>query len=291
MTSQSLRFQYRPVIDSPCMAVGFSGWMDGGEVSTGSIKYLVKKLGATAFATIEPSEFYIYNIPGSMEASAAVRPYAEIEDGLVQSYEEPANTFYCSEEHNVILFEGREPNIKWQAYGDALFQIASGFGVHRMCFVGSVAGLIPHTRAPMFYSTATSPALRAIIENLGMNPTNYSGPSSFGTYLIQRAKDANIEMATIVAGVPAYVDGRNATCIEAAVSQAAAFLELDIETYDLKIESKEFIAGLNKIVDAKPEFREHVKKLEEAFAEPDDDSTDLDEIRDWFERQDMGPNG
>jgi hypothetical protein len=289
MTPDCLHVHYRPTLDAPRLAVGFSGWMDGGEVSTGTIDYLVKKLGAKPFATISPADFYVYNYPGSMEVSAMFRPHTVIEDGLVDQFTEPSNTFYCSEAHNMILFAGREPNMRWGTYGDALFSIVSGLGVSRMCFVGSVAGLVPHTRAPFFYSTATSLALRAVTENLGLNPTNYDGPASFGTYLITRAKQAAVEMATIVAGVPAYVEGRNATCIEAAVEKVALFLELEIETNDLKIESKQFIDGLNKIVDAKPEFREHVKKLEEAYEEQSDD-TDLDEVREWFQRQGMERN-
>jgi hypothetical protein len=42
------------------MVMGFSGWMDGGEVSTGSVKRLIKTLGAEKIAEISPEPLYIY---------------------------------------------------------------------------------------------------------------------------------------------------------------------------------------------------------------------------------------
>ena len=56
------------------MIIGLSGWMDGGEVSTGAAKYLVTHFEAERFAEIDPDVFYIYNFPGSMEISALFGP-------------------------------------------------------------------------------------------------------------------------------------------------------------------------------------------------------------------------
>ena len=289
MADDNLHIDSHPELDSPVLILGLSGWMDGGEVSTGSVRYLAKKLRTKHFASIDPSDFYIYNAPGPMEISALHRPHTLIEDGLVQSFREARNRFYASSSKNAIVFSGREPNLNWHGYADCIFAVAAEFEVSRMCFVGSISGLVPHTKAPTFYSSATDESMRDLAEKLGMHPTNYEGPASFGTFLIEQAKDYDIEMATIVAGVPAYVDGRNVACIEAAVKKVAAFLSLDIETKDLKIESEEFLKGLDKIVSEKPEFREHVKRLEEAYEQQSPDA-DLDEVRAWFERQGMRSN-
>jgi len=57
----------KPKLTHPRMVLGFSGWMDGGEVSTGTVNYLIDKLEASKFAEIDPEDFFLLNFPGSME--------------------------------------------------------------------------------------------------------------------------------------------------------------------------------------------------------------------------------
>ena len=74
MAGHKLEIFRRPPLDTPRMLIGLSGWMDSGEVSTGTINWLITYLGARKFAEIEPEGFYIYNFPGGMETSASLRP-------------------------------------------------------------------------------------------------------------------------------------------------------------------------------------------------------------------------
>ena len=92
MLSGELNIYKKPNFDTPRLLLGFSGWMDGGEVSTGTVKYLIDKLGAQRFAEIEPKGFYINSFPGSMEITALFRPHTKIKDGLIESYEIPVLT-------------------------------------------------------------------------------------------------------------------------------------------------------------------------------------------------------
>jgi len=70
MASDKLRIYKRPRLSDARMLLGFTGWMDGGEVSTGTVKCLIDRLQAQRFAEIEPEGFYIYSFPGSMEMTA-----------------------------------------------------------------------------------------------------------------------------------------------------------------------------------------------------------------------------
>ncbi len=107
MSSGKLNIYKRPNFNSPRLLVGFSGWMDGGEVSTGTVKSLIETLGAQRFAEIGPEGFYIYSFPGPMEMTALFRPHTKIKDGLIKSYEIPTNAFFYSEENDLILFSGK----------------------------------------------------------------------------------------------------------------------------------------------------------------------------------------
>ena len=75
--------------------------MDGGDVSTGTVKRLVHLLRAKPIAEIDPEPFFIYNFPGSMEIAALFRPYIEIEDGLIKTADMPVGTFYSHDAANL----------------------------------------------------------------------------------------------------------------------------------------------------------------------------------------------
>jgi hypothetical protein len=56
-----------PAFDGATLVLAFTGWMDGGEVSTGTVERLVDLLDARSFAEIDADPFYIFNFPGPME--------------------------------------------------------------------------------------------------------------------------------------------------------------------------------------------------------------------------------
>src|SRR5271154_6735353 len=107
-----LRIKSSPTLTDGTLVLSFSGWMDGGSVSTGTVTRLVDLLKAESIAEIDPEPFYIYNFPGSMEISALFRPYIEIEDGLVKTLNLPTNTLFCHQSANLAFFVGQEPNLR-----------------------------------------------------------------------------------------------------------------------------------------------------------------------------------
>ena len=117
-STDALRMDDVPRLDGGTLVLAFNGWMDGGDVSTGTVKRLVGLLDAKAFAGIDSESFYILNFPGSMEIAALFRPRIQIADGLVQAVEMPANTFYRHEPAKLVLFLGKEPNLRWREFGD-----------------------------------------------------------------------------------------------------------------------------------------------------------------------------
>src|SRR5262245_7148018 len=93
----ALRIHECPRLDRGTLVLALTGWMDGGDVSTGTVRRLVDLLGARPIADIDPEPFYIYNFPGSMELTALFRPHIKIEDGRVVTLDMPANTFFYHE--------------------------------------------------------------------------------------------------------------------------------------------------------------------------------------------------
>ncbi|HEO72207.1 MAG TPA: PAC2 family protein, partial [Candidatus Hydrogenedentes bacterium] len=165
MELHALHVEREPILEDARLLLGFSGWMDGGDASTGTVQYLVRRLKAVRFADIDPADFYIYNVPGSMETAAQFRPHTRIANGLVKEYEEPENAFYFDHASGLILFEGKEPNLRWDEFAQCIFEVVERFGVKMICFVGSVAAIVPHTRETRFHGSVSNKHLRTLLTN------------------------------------------------------------------------------------------------------------------------------
>src|SRR5436190_16267706 len=197
--NELLRVHDCPALHEATLVLALSGWMDGGDVSTGTVRRLVDLLGARPIAEIDPEPFYLYCFPGSMELVALFRPHIKIEDGQVAALDMPVNTFHCHEPANLVLFLGKEPNLHWRAFGDCVIELAHRVGVRRVLFVGSFGGSVPHTREPRLYVTCSDAHLLPEMERYGLRRTIYEGPGSFTSYLLTRAPSAGLDMVSLVA--------------------------------------------------------------------------------------------
>ena len=117
-----------------------------------------------------------------------------------------------------------------------------------------------------------------------MKFSNYEGPASIVSYLTKLAQEKAIKMATLVAEIPAYVQGRNPKCIEAVVRRLAHLLAIEIDVEDLRRVSDELERKLDKVVQDRPELAQHIRMLEENYdAEVFD--TELGDLKDWLIQQ------
>lgn len=284
MASDKLSIYRRPKFREPRLLLGFSGWMDGGEVSTGTVKCLIEKLGAQKFAEIEPEGFYLYSFPGLMEVTAMFRPYVKIQDGLIMAFDVPTDTFFYSEENDLILFLGKEPNQQWEEFTQCIFSLCTEFGVKVIYFIGSIAGLVPHTREPRLFCSVSHAELKEKFRHYGVNFTNYEGPASIVTYLTASCTKRDLNMVSLVATVPAYVQGNNPKCIEAVTRRLSGILELDVDLDDLAIVSEEFERKLSDVVQEQPELAGNIHKLEEDY-DNEIFNSEMGDLKEWLEQQ------
>lgn len=247
------------------LVLAFTGWMDGGDVSTGTISRLVHLLGAKPIAEIDPEPFYLLNFPGSMEIAAMFRPTVRIEEGLIASIQMPTNTFYAADHTNLLLFMGKEPNLLWRTFGECIVLFAKEMNVRRILFVGSFGGAVPHTREPRMYLTCSDATLLAEMEQYAARRTAYNGPASFINYLLTQAESAGLEMTSLVAEIPSYLEGTNPLSIEAVTRRLAKILKLPLDLASLRTASTEWELQVSSAIEQNSELANTVCKLEEAY--------------------------
>ena len=252
-------------LNNGTLLLALTGWMDGGDVSTGTVKQVMGRRPVKRIASIEPDDFYIYNFPGSMEVSALFRPHVEYADGVVERLEMPVNTFWADEDANLAFFVGKEPNLKWQTFADCIFAVAKEAGVSRILFMGSFGGSVPHTREPRLYGSVSDESLRPLLKQYGLRPSDYEGPGSFATLLLRDAKRHGIEMISLVAEIPSYLQGTNPLSIETIARRLAGIVGQPIDLDALRETSNDWESRVTAAVEKDEELAETIRKLEEAY--------------------------
>ena len=231
-----LIIQDKPELIAPYIMVGLRGWLNAGEVSTGSIDYLRRKLGARTFAHIESTGFYIYQIPSSTPEQT-MRPLAKIKEGLVRKLDMPHNEFFfwkSGAAHDLILFLGVEPNLDWPEYAQAILDVARQFQAPRIYSLGGIFDQVPHTRKTRIMATVSHPRLKDELKTFAQF-TDYEGPCSFNTMLLSIAREQGIEMAGISARTPLYIQDLNAKACYDLLKNVITLAGLGIDLSDLRV--------------------------------------------------------
>lgn len=254
------------------MVCGINGWVDGGEAATGSISYLIKKLGAKRFAEIPINRFHIFQTPGQL----SLRPHIRIEDGILKEHRFPQNQFFYwvnpRAGNDLILFMGTEPNLNWEEYAHAVLGIAEEFTVARIYLLGGVLDKTPHTKEPGISYTSSSQDLKEEMQKYSMQFGNYEGPGSFAMTLLYICQGKQMPIVSIIARATYYPEfniliPRNPKSIRGVVRRLNSLLRLNLDTSDLDREAEEFETKLEFMTSHNPELQAYVKELEKDFIE------------------------
>ena len=260
-----LRIGDCPTMENATLLLSFNGWMDGGNVSTGTVERLIDLLNARPVAEIDPEPFYIVNFPGPMEVAALFRPFVEVEGGLFKRLAMPASVFYCHEPAKLLLFVGKEPNMHWRSFGDCVVRLAKRAGVRLILFIGSFGGSVPHTREPRLFVSASDAETLAEMEPYGVRHSDYEGPGSFTSYLMSKAPASGLKMASLIAEIPGYLQGANPLCIEAVTRRLAKIFKLPLKLDSLRSASTEWELQISSVIENDNDLAEKVHELEKEY--------------------------
>lgn len=95
-----------PALRSPVLIAAFTGWNDAGEAASGAATVLRRAIGGSAFARIEPEDFFDFQ---------ATRPTVRVVNGGSRRIDWPENRFSWGElpgaDRHAVVLEGTEPNL------------------------------------------------------------------------------------------------------------------------------------------------------------------------------------
>jgi proteasome assembly chaperone (PAC2) family protein len=249
----------KPDLNKPYLIVGFDGWPNAGEVSSFALRHLVDRLGAKPFASIPTENFY---------QISSLRPTAIIREGRLIELKSSGNHFYYvkgSLSKDLILLYGVEPHLRWDVFAGLILDLAEGFHVQQLFTVGGTYDYIPHTIPPMVSALFNNEDLREKVIRAGLGLTEYSGPISIHTFILDAAKKRGLKAISLWGHAPQYLQTRNVKVVCSVLKRLMTLTEIEVDLSELEKAGDYFDQQVNHLVAEDPKLQEVISKLEEFY--------------------------
>jgi proteasome assembly chaperone (PAC2) family protein len=274
---EHVRWRHRPALHEPVLIAAFEGWNDAGDAASSAIEFLQERWNAVPFADIDPEDFFDFT---------STRPRVQFNDDLEREIRWPANEFSSAKlpptDRDIVILTGTEPQLRWRTFCDQVVSVARAMGVRRVVTLGALLAEVPHSRPVSVFGTAY---VDSVVEELGLSPSRYEGPTGIVGVLHSACHDAGLESASLWAAVPTYIPGApSPKAALALVERTAALVNVDITTTELEIASAAYERQINELVEEDEETSEYVEQLEQRYDDDDAEFTDADSLVEQVER-------
>jgi len=249
----------KPNLHKPYLIIGFEGWPNAAEVSSFALQYLVENLKAKKLASIPIENFY--------QVSSS-RPVAVIKEGRLMELKFPTNHFYYSKQpfsKDLILFYGNEPHLRWTTFADLVLDLAESFEVSQIFTIGGTYDFIPHTYPTLVSALFNHEDLREKVARAGLGLTEYTGPISIHTLILEAARKRGLKAISLWGHAPQYLQAKNVKVIYSVLKSLVDLIKVEIDLSELQRAGDYFDQQVNHLVEQDPKLQEIISKLEEAY--------------------------
>ncbi len=256
---EEIYYYEEPVLYRPYLVLGFEGWPNAASVSSFSIEYLVDSLKANKFASIPSGNFY---------QTSSARPVATIREGRVVELKFPGNTFYYSQREgspDVMLFQGIEPHLRWSVFADILLRVVERFNVSQVITLGGTYDYIPHTLRPMVSAAFNHDELKGKVMEAGLALTEYTGPISIHTFILEAARKRGIRALSLWGHAPQYLQTKNIKVVHSVLKKLVALTGIEVDLSELERATDFFDQQVNHLVERDPKIQEIISKMEQIY--------------------------
>lgn len=267
-----IQYHSQPELRDPIMIVAFAGWNDAADSATTAVKFLVDKWKPTKFAEIDSEDFFVFT---------EARPTVKLVDGLQRTVVWPTNQFFAytspDSTHDIILFLGVEPQLKWKTFSQTYLEICRRFNVSETVFLGALLAEVPHSAAVPISGTSTTTEVMERLREMDIRNSRYEGPTGMLGVLQEVCRQANIPAASLWAAAPHYLAATpNIKVTAALLTYVNTFLSLGLDLSDIQSDAVRFEEQITSLVARDSEATAYVRRLEEQVDDHDDDDDDDD---------------
>lgn len=252
-----------PELKEPHALVMLQPWVDVGSVGTLVLSWLETHFEAKELARLaKPGDFFDFT---------RYRPTSYFKEGRRQFTIPNTYATYCQQKtgNDFLFLHLLEPHSHSEVYVESVLRLLAKFSVKRYCLLGSMYDLVPHTRPLLVTGGATGKRTQPELEKLGIESSDYQGPTTIISLLSQRAPDTGIETMSLIVHLPQYAqldEDYMGTVRLMEVLGSLYGLPMD-ETYVKNAEQQ--LEQLSVALGKNPQLRAAVEHLETRYEERD----------------------
>ena len=259
MPDSGIQIKKLPKLTHPLLVVGFDGWGNAMNVSSGMVAYLIQKLKAKPFASLNPDTFYRYD---------ESRPTVNIIDGNLISLSPPGGSFFAakmdSDRGDLVLLDADEPNLKWHQFADELISLCRRLGVETFVVLGSMYDKVLHTDK-IVSGIASSAPLAERLKAHKVAAVSYQGPSAIHSTLLTEGQKKGVDCFSLWCHCPYYLQGATHYGLLAHLGSLLASIgEFRLDVSDLEALWLELNGQIQSLVESNPALQSVIDELRKA---------------------------
>lgn len=251
----AIRELCQPNLDAPVAIIGFKGWGNAGEISSGAVSFLRQALDTKPLAELDTDPFMDFT---------AERPKAVIRNGRLERISRTRDTFHYDRNgggRDAILFIGREPNLRWNAYIDQLTDFFFSHRVSLVIILGGTYDEILHTGPPKVSVMAEEMVIRQAALDAGAFPTDYDGQVAIHTLLYAACRERGLPVVALWGRAPVYVQNGNFGQVQLMTEVIAALGGPNPNPASLQEAQDEMSSQIQDMIDQSPKLAAYVDRL------------------------------
>ncbi len=244
---------------TPVLVVALDGWVDAGLA------------GGTAMASLfEAIETWPYAVFDSEELldQRARRPKLKIADGINEGLEWPQVILSLGADRlgsGIALLAGPEPDLRWQAFSQAVAELATALGARLMVGFGGFPAAAPHTRPVKLAATSSDSQMA---NKIGFIPGTIEVPAGIQAVIERACSKAGIPFIGLWARVPHYVAAMQFPAASVVLLDGLASLSgLVIDSHVLTEAADSARRKVDELIAQSSEHQEMVRQLEQQIDE------------------------
>lgn len=248
-----LRMQVEPSLRDAPLVMSFQGWNDAGEAASRAVRFVEQSIRSVPLAEIDGEDFIDYTVH---------RPTVRMADGDRRTIEWPRTEFrYGSPDsiRELVVGLGIEPHFHWRRFVDLVAELVARLEIRQVVLLGAYVADVVYSLPVGVSGFASRPETLA---PLGVLPSRYEGPTGIIGVLADRLARDDVEVTSLWAGLPHYIDAApNHRGALALVQKLTALLGIKLDEAPLRTEAADFEQHVSYLVSADPELSEYVRQL------------------------------
>jgi proteasome assembly chaperone (PAC2) family protein len=261
MENRHIDMQWRPELERPVLIAGFTGWNDAAEAASMVVSNIGESCEAKRFGGFDAEEFFDYQ---------TTRPQIKLIEGVTRTIEWPENDLSATGTsvgalggRGAVLLSGPEPNFRWRAFSEAVVELARELDVRLVVTLGALLADVPHSRPVSVAANAQDPSL---VENLGLSPSRYEGPTGITGVLHRYCAGKGLPAVSFWASVPHYLPSvPSAPAALALLQNLSRLLGASFNTAHLERTSEDYQRQVSAAVAQDSDLTSYVRMLEERY--------------------------